>query len=156
MQKRIDTLLANHFFFKGMDPSALDFVAGCGKNVRFGEGEFLARQGDPADAFYAVRDGRIAVEIDVPPHGPVTIQTVQTGDMLGWSWLIQPYKWMFDGRALEPTRVVQFDARCLRKKCEDNPAFGYDIMKRFARLFAKRLEATLLQMLDVYGKAADD
>ena len=156
MQKGIDSLLQDHFFFRGMEPSLLEFVAGCGKNIRFGEGEFLARQGEPADTFYAIRDGRVAVEIHVPQRGPFTIQTVQKGDILGWSWLIHPYRWMFDGRALEPTRAVQFDARCLRNKCKENPAFGYDIMERFARLFAKRLEATRLQLLDVYGNTASE
>ncbi len=77
--------------------------------------------------------------------------TLEDGDILGWSWLFPPYVWQYDAVAVERTRAVQFDGACLRGKCEENTALGYDLMKRFAEVFAKRLEATRMQILDVYG-----
>ena len=87
-------------------------------------------------------------------RGAITIQTAQEGDIFGWSWLFPPYQWLFDARALMLTRAVHFDGACLRTKCDANPAMGYDLMKRFARVFAKRIEATRLQLLDIYGTTA--
>ncbi len=78
-------------------------------------------------------------------------QTVAEGDVLGWSWLFPPYRWVFDAQALELTRALVFDGTCLRGKCEDDHNLGYELMKRFAHVVVQRLQATRLQLLDVYG-----
>ncbi len=152
-KKAIHDLLQTHPFFEGMDRETLELIGGCGANVRIEEGEYLAQEGDESKRFYAIRHGRIAVQIRVPGRGPVTIQTLEDGDILGWSWLFPPYRWIYDARALELTRAVRFEGACIREKCERNPAMGYELMKRFAGIFAKRIEATRLQLLDVYGNA---
>jgi CRP/FNR family cyclic AMP-dependent transcriptional regulator len=87
----------------------------------------------------------------VPSRGAVTLQTLGEGDLLGWSWLFPPYIWQFDARAQEDVRATAFDGACLRTKCDADPALGYDLMKRLARLVSSRLEATRRQLLDVYG-----
>jgi len=71
----------------------------------------------------------------------------------GFSWLIPPHLWEFDGRAVEPVRAVRMDGTCLRAKLDDDPRLGYELMRRFARLTVKRLQATRLQLLDVYGSS---
>lgn len=147
----IDRLLREHPFFEGMDPSFIGTIAGCGSNVRFDVGEFICREGEDANYFYAVRSGRVALELN-SEHGDIVIQTLDEDDMLGWSWLIPPYRWAFDARAIEVVRAVRFDCSCLRKKCDDDPRMGYDFMKRFAKVIVNRLEAMRLQILDMYGK----
>jgi CRP-like cAMP-binding protein len=82
----------------------------------------------------------------------VTIQTVGPGELLGWSWLMPPYRWHFDARALEQTRALSFDGTCIRNKCETDHRLGYELMKRLAYVFTQRLEASRLQLLDVYGR----
>ena len=84
-------------------------------------------------------------------RGPLTIQTAGPGELVGWSWLLPPYKWHFTGRAVEPVRAVQFDAACLRQKCEEDAQLGYQLLTQVARILASRLNATHLQLLDVYG-----
>lgn len=153
-KKGIDALLATHGFFQGLDGPRLALVAGCGKNVKIAAGRYLAREGRDADTFYAIRGGRVAIELHAPERGAVVLQTVGEGEMLGWSWLVPPYRWTFDARAVEEVRAVEFDGKCLRKKCDADPALGYDLMKRFAGVFAKRLEAARLQLIDLYGKPA--
>jgi CRP-like cAMP-binding protein len=152
--KTIDVLLAEHAFFEGMAPGDLEFIAGCGRNVQFGPGRYIRREGQEANEFYAIRQGKVALEIFVPGRGPVTLQTLDSGDVFGWSWIFPPYRWLFDARAVELTKAVMFDGVCLRTKCEGDPALGYDFMKRFARVVAKRLEVARLQLLDIYGTAA--
>jgi CRP/FNR family transcriptional regulator, cyclic AMP receptor protein len=82
----------------------------------------------------------------------VIIQTVGSGDVLGWSWLIPPYRWRFDARTVERTRAIALNGQCLRTKCDDSPRLGYELLKRVTSVFAERLLATRLQLLDVYGK----
>jgi len=73
---------------------------------------------------------------------------------VGWSWLVPPYQWHFDMRAVSDVRAFSIDGRCLRNKCESDSCFGYQMMKRFSTLMAERLEATRLQLLDLYRDPA--
>ncbi len=146
----LESILMEHPFFAGMKPEHLALVAGCAANVRFNAGEFIIREGGVANEFYLVRHGKVAIEIHVPQSGPVTIQTLGPGEILGWSWLITPYKWRFDGRAQELTRAVVLDGKCLREKLEKDHDLGYEFLKRFAQIVTERLESTRLQLLNVY------
>ena len=119
--------------------------------ARFDAGEYIFREGDAADVFYVVREGTVALELYMPPRQAVTIETLHEGDLLGWSWLFPPYKWTFDARAVEPCRAIAFDGACLRGKCEANHELGYELMLRFAAVMIRRLQATRVRLLDVYG-----
>ena len=147
----LETVLADHPFFQGLDPSYTQFIAGCGANVRFNAGEVIFRQGEPADHFYVLRHGRVSLEVFAPDVGSITVETLGEGDVLGWSWLFPPNKWVFDARALELTRAIALDGRCLREKCDQDPGLGYDLMKRFSRIMVHRLQATRLQLIDLYS-----
>jgi hypothetical protein len=83
----------------------------------------------------------------------VTIHTRHEGEVLGWSWMVPPYRWHFDARASETTRAIAMDGKCLRTKCDEDHDLGYEIMKRFSLVIAERLEATRLQLMDIYGNA---
>ena len=147
----LEPLLREHPVFKGMDDSLIQLIAGCAKNVRYQAGESIARQGEPADEFFLIREGRMAMEMPAPQGGTVLLQTYREGEVIGWSWLVPPYHWHFDLRAMTDLRVFSIDGRCLRAKCEEDPAFGYNIMERFAHLMAERLESTRLQLMDLYS-----
>jgi CRP-like cAMP-binding protein len=138
-------------FFGSLDPEWLALLAGCAGNVHFDAGQQLFREGDRADTFYIVRQGSVALETFVPARGPVLIETVEDGEVIGWSWLFAPYRWHLDARALTAVRATGFDGACLRQKCEDDPALGYELMSRFAQVLIERLQWTRLRLLDVYG-----
>ncbi len=144
-------ILSEHPVLQGLTAGQIDLVVGCASNVRFNAGEFMFRAGEPANSFYIVRRGRVSVESFTPHRGAITIETVSDGELLGWSWLIPPYYWHFDARALNLTRAISLDAKCLRTKCEADPALGYELLKRFARIMEQRLEATRLQLMDLYA-----
>ncbi len=148
----IETLLTDVPLFEGMGPAELDLVVGCAKNVRFDEGDVLFREGDEADVFYVVRHGSVAIELYSAPRGGMTIETITPGEVVGWSWLFQPFRWHFDARALSQVRATAFDGACLRRKCEEDPLLGYDLMSRFAQVMLERLQWTRLRLLDVYGR----
>jgi CRP-like cAMP-binding protein len=147
----LERILLEHPFLKGLDRSYIELIVGCASNVRFNAGEFIFREGEEANRFYFIRHGRVALEIFVPERGAITIQTLGEGDVLGWSWLFPPYRWHFDARALELTRAIALDGKCLRQKCEENHDLGYELMKRFAHVIEERLQATRIQLLDIYG-----
>ena len=114
-------------------------------------GEFLFHEGDPANQFYLVRSGRVRLETLVPGRAPVVLETIQAGEVIGWSWLFPPYLWHFDAVATESVRATVFDGKCLRGKCEENHDLGYELAMRSAQIMMQRLQATRLQLLDVYG-----
>ena len=147
----IETLLRDVPIFQGMSHEALELLSGCATNRRFTDDEILFREGDDADTFYVIRHGRVALETFVPARGSVTIETIDPGEVVGWSWLFAPYRWHFDARALGLMRATQVDASCLRTKCEQDPAFGYDLITRFTQVLIERLQWTRLRLLDVYG-----
>ena len=149
--RTIETLLQDVPIFQGLSPEALELLSGCASNTRFADDEVLFREGDDANTFYVIRHGRVALETFVPARGPVTIETIDPGEVVGWSWLFAPYRWHFDARALGLVRATQFDAACLRAKCEQDPAFGYDLILRFTQVLIERLQWTRLRLLDVYG-----
>jgi CRP/FNR family cyclic AMP-dependent transcriptional regulator len=149
----LEPLLRDHPFFHGLDPEYFDLLVGCATNVRFAEGSFLFGEGEPADRFFLIRHGKVAVEIAAPGRGPVVVQTVGEGDLVGFSWLFEPHRWKFDARAVEPTTALSLDGICLRGKCEEDSRLGFDLMQRFARVVVQRLQATRLQLLDLYGHA---
>jgi CRP-like cAMP-binding protein len=111
----------------------------------------IFREGDEANQFFLIREGRVAIEVFSEARGPVTIQTLNAGEILGWSWLVPPYFWRFDARAVDEVRALALDGKCLREKCETDPRLGYELLKRFALVITRRLEATRMQLLDVYG-----
>jgi CRP/FNR family cyclic AMP-dependent transcriptional regulator len=152
--RTIDALLTEVPAFEGMASDRLELIAGCASNRVFEDGAYLLREGEPADAFYAIREGDVALETYVPQRGALTLETLHAGDVLGWSWLVSPHRTTFDARAVGVVHTMAFDGRCLRGKCEQDHDLGYDVLMRFVTVIVERLQATRLQLLDVYGHVA--
>ncbi len=151
--QQLEATLAEQPFFKGLAPRYLRLIAECASNVRFESGQYISREGEEVTHFYVIRHGTASVEVPVPGQEPRIIQTIHVGEALGWSWLLSPYTWRFDTRALELTRAIAFGSRCLREKCEADHEMGYEMLKRFFQVVEQRLQATRLQLLDMYGNA---
>jgi len=148
--RSVEELLTEHPFFQDLDPAHIKSIAGCGRNIQFLSGETIFQEGEAANYFYAIRHGRVALDIHGSHRGPISIQTIEDGEILGWSWLIPPYKWRFSARAVETTDAVALDGRCLRGECEQDYRLGYELFKRVAHVFSERLDHTIMQLLDLY------
>ena len=146
----IAAYLPEHPFFAGLDPAALELAAGCAVNVHFRPDEFLFHEGDPADTFYVLRSGRVSIQTRTPV-GAVVLDTAHDGDVVGWSWLIPPYRWTFDARATEGTSAIAFDGVCLRGKCERDSTLGYALLQRVVQVMSDRLHSARVRLLDLYG-----
>jgi CRP/FNR family transcriptional regulator, cyclic AMP receptor protein len=149
--RSIADYLGSHAFFAGLDDASVKDLAGCARNKHIRPGEFLFREGDAAEHFYAITHGQIALELFSPNVGALTVATAGDGEVLDWPWLIPPHRWMFDARAMEPTSVVCLDSACLRGKCDADPRLGYQFVQRVAQVMYERLLAARVRLLDLYG-----
>jgi len=148
----LEQILQGQRLFSGLPAEQGQLIAGCARNHRFEAGRYLFHAGEPAQEFFLIRRGHVALEIIEPGREPIVFTTLGEGDVCGASWLVPPYRWTFDARAVTLTRAIGIDAECLRAKCEADHDLGYEMMKRFLPVFVQRLHATRLQILDVYGK----
>ena len=149
--ENLEKILKEHPFMNDLEKQHLELITGCASNVVFKPDEFVFREGDEANSFYIIRQGKIIIETYIPEKGPIAIQSREAGDVTGWSWMIPPYRWHFDARAVEMTRAIALDGKCLRGKMDEDHDLGYALMKKFATIIAQRLEATRIQLLDIYG-----
>jgi CRP-like cAMP-binding protein len=104
-----------------------------------------------ADAFYIVQSGKVTIEVPSLGGEPMAIQTLGADSILGWSWLLPPYRWLFDARTAVPTTVVAVDGKRLRAACDQDPALGYRVVKLFAALMAERLNAARVTAMRHYS-----
>jgi CRP-like cAMP-binding protein len=145
-------LLASQPVLRGLEASDLDLIAGCARNDVVAAGTFLAHDDEPADRFFVVRAGLVGLQLPTAT-GALVLETLGAGELVGFSWIFPPYRWVCDVVAMESTRLVSIEAVCLRDKCDADPAFGYRMMTRFAEVVVGRLNAARLRLLDLYGAA---
>ena len=145
--------LRSHGVFSGLEPAHIELLADHATEKVFGSGELLFRQDDSAENFYILIDGSIEVEVPSIMGPALVVQTLGKDDILGWSWLIPPYKWTFEAKANRESRLLVFDGKSLLRQCEKNTDFGYALMKRFAGLMSQRLHAARLKMMDSWAPA---
>jgi len=136
------TLIAEHALFKGLKPQYLRLLADVAMFKEFAANEIIFREGDPANRFYLILDGEVALESSSRDHAPVILQTIGRDEVLGWSWLFPPYYWHFDARATKPTKAIFFYGTWLRENCERDHDLGYEMMKRMSAVIIDRLQAT--------------
>lgn len=151
MAAAIEKLLHEQAFFSGMAADSLRLLADCASERRVEQNEVLFHHGEPADRFYLLRSGRISVEIPAIMGPSLEIQRLGAGQILGWSWLIPPYRWSFQARAEEPTELLEFDGKAILSRCEQDPKLGYELLKRFSALMSERLDAARRKMMDEWN-----
>ncbi len=143
--------VADHAFFQGLDPHLVHEAQRLATERQFETGAWIVRDGDPAATFFLVFHGKVALEVATSEKPHLTIQTVGPGEVLGWSWLVPPYLWRLDARALKPTQTLAIDAVAFRKILGARPAEGFQLLEKLLPIVAQRLENTQIQLLDIHG-----
>lgn len=143
--------VADHPFFLGLDPDLIREATRLATERRFEAGEWIVRDGDPAAWFFLVFHGKVALEVATAEKPHLTIQTVGPGEVLGWSWLVPPYLWRLDARALKRTQVLAIDGPAFRDALAKHPEQGFRFLERLLPILAQRLENTQIQLLDIHG-----
>ncbi|GAA0319916.1 cyclic nucleotide-binding domain-containing protein [Actinoallomurus spadix] len=143
--------LAAHAFARGLPEDQVDRLAEVARYVQVPAGHRLFEEGRSADRFWLIQAGRVTLDLHIPGRGPVIVETLGRGTVLGWSWLFPPYAWRFGALAAEPVRAIALDARAVRVMCAEDPALGYELTRRFAAVMLDRLQNTRMRLLDLYG-----
>ncbi len=147
----ISNYLSAHLFFSGLDEKYVEFLSASAATKRIERGQVLFRQGTPANKFYLLRSGKISVEVPALVGPVLQIQSLSEDQILGWSWLISPYQWHFQARVEEDSEIIEFDGSVILERCERDPKFGYELLKRFAGLMSERLDAARQKMMDQWN-----
>ena len=149
--ENLGRVISEHPFCKGLEPYYIDLLTSCASNVRFDKGHHLFREGGEAHQFFLIREGKISLEGFASQCPTLTVETVEAGEVLGWSWLVPPYRWRFGARAVEPVSAIAVNGKCLRAKCEKNSRLGYELLRRTVEIVGQRLEATRFRLVDLYS-----
>ena len=153
MKQDIADLISTHPLLAGLSVDLIGEVAGCAVNRVWHAGELLITEGEAADTLYLVRRGVVAIEVNAPASGPIVIETVGPGGVVGWSWMFPPYRWHFDARAAGAVGAIAIDAACLRDKADADPELGHRLTLRVAGVLLERLQMTRVRLLDLYGSS---
>ena len=146
-------MLAAHPFSEGMTPEELAAVAECIVGAaEFKPDEIIFRAGTVSERCYLIIRGDVALEAHAPGSGAHVIQTINGGEVLGWSWMFAPYRWLYDAVALTPTQAVILDGAALRRHANESTPLGHRVVSRMARMVYDALQATRLQLLDMYAR----
>ena len=141
-------LIAQQPFFQGLSVHHLELLADSAMETQFKAGQWIFRQGDPANRFYLILEGKVSIDSEVRERGMIPIRTLGPGDDLGWAWLFPPYYMHFSAWPIEPTRAIFFYGTRLREQCEANHELGYQLMKRIAQVVIQNLNATQQRLLE--------
>lgn len=153
MDKTMFERLEAHPFLRGLAREHLETLVNFAMEVKYQPNEVIFKEGDPANRFYLIENGRVAIESGHGAYGTLLIQELHKGDVLGWSWLYPPYKWSFDAKAIDETTAIFLYGTRIIETCDNNPALGYELMKRMAPTIINRLQATRRQLLEARGIA---
>jgi CRP/FNR family cyclic AMP-dependent transcriptional regulator len=148
----VSTYVKKNPLFRGVPATALTKLARGAEEAYFAAGRFVFRQGGEALRLYLIREGKVSLEVAAPGKRAVTLQTLGPGEVLGWSWLMPPHAWNFDARATELTLAVALPAKDVRHLIEKDAEMGRLLTQRFLAIVVERLQATRLQLMDLYAK----
>lgn len=140
--------LAEEGFFAGLDTNYMDFLVAQAERFHADQNRILFRHGNRAKWFYLISSGEISIEIPAIEGPTLELQSLGAGRILGWSWLIPPYKWSFQARAAEPSELIAINGVAVLERCEADPRFGYELFKRFSALMSRRLGEARERMME--------
>ena len=143
--------LAAHSFLRGMSHDQLGVLAEAARDVSFPARYRLFEDGGSATRFWLIQSGHVSLDLHVPGEGPVVIETIGMGELLGWSWLFPPYTWAFGAVAVTAVEAFEFDAPTVRERLAADPELGYEFNQRVTRVLARRLQATRIRLIERSG-----
>ena len=149
----VQPALVNHPFVAGLAPRLLERLSPLAREVRYESDQVVFREGDDCHDFFLIFSGRVGLEIG-HGRGTLRVQTLSAGDEFGWSAVLMGRGKHFQARALESVMTLAFDGGQLMTLCQQDTALGFELMHRMLGVVSERLQATRLQLLDMYWPVA--
>lgn len=147
--EQIARQVVEHPLLKGLDHKQLTLLSDCALPASLKAGEVIFREGEQANRFFLITRGKVVLESGAGQGEPVMIETIGAGDLLGWSWMMPPYKWHFTARALEPTEAIFFASQILHEYCEMDHSLGFELHRRMSAVMMRRLQAARKKMIAI-------
>lgn len=150
-REQLEAAVAAHPFLLALSEHQIRLLADCAMQTHFDAGQVIFRQGETANRFYLIQQGKVTLDSSANGDKPVIIDEIGAGDLLGWSWLFPPYVWHFSARAVESTNAIFFYGTVLREYCEADPALGFEAFKRMSEVMMRRLQAARARLIAAYA-----
>jgi CRP-like cAMP-binding protein len=151
MDLSVSSRLSQHPLFVDLSLSTVELISRYAHDVAFEPGQVILSEGGLAGALYLLQNGQVALSARSPGKGNLLVQTLGGGEVLGLSWLFPPFQWRFDAYALDFVEALAVEGPGLRASLDDDPVFGYQVLKRVAPIVLQRLQQTRLRLLDLYS-----
>jgi CRP-like cAMP-binding protein len=136
--------------FSGVDETFIKKVAMAAEEVTLPPKQVLYAAEETADFFFILVDGCVEQYLVIrDPEGVEKhfyLDDVKSGEALGLSAVISPYKHTTTARASGRCRVILIDAAALQKLCSEHLPTGFAFMHSLAAALADRLHTTRVQL----------
>ena len=148
--KNAESQLRSHSFVKTFSSETVDLLATNAKMVIFEPGHLILSYQQPAEHLWLLTEGQVVLSSLLPGAQKQTIETLNAPAVLGWSWLLEPYRWHFDATARHQVSAIEINAKVLREHMNNDAQLSSELYPKFFELVVERLQASRLQSLDIY------
>lgn len=135
--------LGGSSLFRGVPPAGFEPFVSLARPERVPQGHHIFRLGEPAERLFIIRGGVVHLTMPVEVHGKereVVVQEAGAGETIGWSAVIDPYRFTMSAVAATDVDLVAFVTRELQAATEARPDAGLRVMTNLAQVIARRLQ----------------
>ncbi|MFN8577888.1 MAG: cyclic nucleotide-binding domain-containing protein [Candidatus Sericytochromatia bacterium] len=150
-KEEIIQLIKSNSYFNVLDEKSIDFLADNAKYIEYNKDDFIFSYRDKADSFYLIIKGKVNLQFFSHKKGEIVLEEKKEGEILGWSWLKEPYMWKFDGFSLTDSKLLVFNAEKIKSKMDKNNKFGYAVQSIFMNILIDRIQASRIRLLKELG-----
>ena len=105
----------------------------------FGERDVIFRQGEDAELFYMLKEGKVLLEVDASESISISLGAMKTGFSFGWSALFPGSTYTATAVCVEPTEVIAIPGKDLVRLMDEDHDNGYGIMWKIVAILRRRL-----------------
>jgi CRP-like cAMP-binding protein len=126
--------------FAGLDESQLNDVLAHSTVETFPEGRIVFHQEANATHLYILIQGAVDLSVKAQEEiGFLTSQIQKEGAIFGIPSLIEPFRYNVTAKCILPSKILSIESHFLRKKMEEDPKMGMQMMKELTLIYYNRL-----------------
>ena len=143
-------LIRRHAFTEGLSEEQIAQLAAISAEVLFEPGAIILRSGQLSEYLYLLLSGSVAVELWTPQF-TVCVQALGSGDVFGWSAVLDNQDTFFQVRARERVFALRLDGSRLSRLLHTDAQLGSKLLFRTLALVAGRVKATEERFAEMCG-----
>lgn len=148
----LEQILRKSHFTADFSERHLSKLASLASTVEFKEDQTILIAGQHSEHLFLLLSGSVCVEVRTPFY-VVCVQALQPGDAFGWSSLLNQQDTLFQVRAREKSTAIRWEGAKLLAACQEDSAFGMELLRRLLQLVAGRVKATETRLGEFCGIA---